>query len=87
MEVFAPQLAQHVVHELVYAVRDNSGAHIRLHIQQLIECDNSGRSGWALLRLLLFQNRQSRIAVLHILRHHLQLKPVIERLEDLLLRV
>ena len=88
MDALAAQLTQHIVHQLIYLVRDADLKHFVLHGLQLRQ-GNDGRRilRRALRRLLLLQNRQAGVPVFHILSDHLELKPVIERLEDLLLRI
>jgi len=88
MDALAAQPTQHIVHQLIYLVRDADLKHFVLHGLQLRQ-GNDGRRilRRALRRLLLLQNRQAGVPVFHILSDHLELKPVIERLEDLLLRI
>ena len=80
------QLAENVVRQLVDGVRHCDCRDLLLHLPQFIQCDRRA-DGSEAAGLFVPQHRKPLGAVGDIRCHDLQFKPVIERREDLLLRV
>ena len=81
-DTLAAQFAQYIVHQFVDRRRNDNGFHLGLHGVQFVQCN--GRRHCAKPRVLLFvQDLQPRLAFLDIVRHHFELKTVIQRRENL----
>ena len=80
------QLAENIVRQLVRSIRHGDRGHLTLHLGQLLQRDRRGNlpEGAA---LLIFENSKAGISVLDVGRHYLQLQTVIQRLQNLLLRI
>ena len=80
------QLAENIVCQLVCSVRYRDRGHLALHLDQLLQRDRSGDlpEGAALLVL---QDGKAGITVFNVGCHDLQLQTVIQRLQNLLLRI
>ena len=81
-DALAAQFAQYIVHQFVDRRRNDNGFHLGLHGVQFVQCDS--RRHCAKPRILLFvQDLQPRLAFLDIVRHHFELKTIIQRRENL----
>ena len=81
-DTLAAQFAQYIVHQFVDRRRNDNGFHLGLHGVQFVQCD--GCRHCAKLRILLFvQDFQPCLAFLDVVRHHFELKAVIQRRENL----
>ena len=80
------QRTKHVVHQVVDAVRNFDGRDLLLHGAQLLQRDRRMDCAERAAELVL-QDRQPVCLFRDIFRNDLQFQPVIERREDLLLRV
>ena len=80
------KLTEDVIHQLIDRVRYGDRGNVPLHLQKFLQGDLSTDLP-GVSRLLVLQNTQTVIAAGDVLRHHLQFQTVIQRREDLLLRV
>ena len=80
------QLAENIVRQLVRSIRHGDRDHLTLHLDQLLQSDRRGNLAEDAV-LLIFENGKAGIPVLDVGRHDLQLQTVIQRLQDLLLRI
>ena len=80
------QLAENIVRQLVHGIRHGDRGHLTLHLDQLLQRDRRGNLAEDAV-LLIFENGKAVISVLDVGRHYLQLQTVIQRLQNLLLRI
>ena len=80
------QLAENIVRQLVRSIRYWDRGHLALHLEQFIQRDRRGNLTKD-AALLIFENGKAGITVLDVGRHDLQLQAVIQRLQNLLLRI
>ena len=80
------QLAENIVCQLICGIRYGDRGHFALHLDQLIQRDRGGDlpEGAALLVL---QDGKAGITIFNVGCHDLQLQAVIQRLQNLLLRI
>lgn len=84
--IILAQLAQDIVGQLVDGIGHRNVRYLFLHRSQLIQRDGGGDlPGPA--GLLVPQDGQPLVPVLDVRRHHLQLQPVVQGLQDFLLGV
>ena len=80
------QLAENIVRQLVRSIRHGDRGHLTLHLDQLLQRDRRGNLTED-AALLVLQDGEAGITVLDVGRHDLQLQTVIQRLQNLLLRI
>ena len=80
------QLAENIVCQLICGIRYGDRGHLALHLDQFIQRDRRGNLAEDAV-LLIFENSKAGITVLDVGRHDFQLQTVIQRLQNLLLRI
>ena len=80
------KLAENIVSQLVDGVGNEDRRDLLLHLPQLLQRDRGGDLSEG-AGLLILQNGKARAPILHIGRHDLQFQAVIQRFQDLFLRV
>ena len=80
------KLAEDIVSQLVDGVGNGDRRDLLLHLPQFLQRDRNGDLSEG-AGLLILQNGKARVPILHIGRHDLQFQAVIQRFQDLFLRI
>ena len=80
------KLTEDIVSQLVDGVGNGDRRDLLLHLPQFLQRDRGGDLPEG-TGLLILQNGKARVPILHIGRHDLQFQAVIQRFQDLFLRI